>query len=130
MACQTDAKERPNWKIKELEWQGTKCAGHYWIENHFTRVAIRLTDHENRGDVISPLHLPFRLVEPFNPQQSRRACGESPHLSGSEAFIEQPLDHGVGSGVAPVRRKPQRQVVGPSEFRKDCCGLIRVDAVQ
>ncbi len=89
------------------------------IKNHLSRIAVRPADYENRRDVILPLNSPGWVVGRFRSEKIRGAGGKHPNLRRGQASVEQPPDHKVCPGVAPVRRKPQRQVLGRRELRED-----------
>jgi hypothetical protein len=58
-----------NWSVEE-----------YGIKHQLLCVAIRCTDHENRGHVIPPSNPPVWVVGCFRPEEIRGTGGESPHL--------------------------------------------------
>jgi hypothetical protein len=72
---------------------GNRTVEQKGIKSHLLRIALRPTNHENRGDVITPLNPPIGVVSRSHPKEIRGAGGESPNLRRGETSAEQPLNH-------------------------------------
>jgi hypothetical protein len=94
------------------------------IKNHLARVAVGHADQVSWSDVIPPSNPPVWMAWGFHPEEIRGAGSECPGLRRGQAAVEQPLDHKVSSGVAPIRRKRQGQFLGRGEFREERRGLL------